>query len=81
MLDKSLKLRREEKKYIMGSGLVSLGSFIDLFDSKLLGMSGSRRNSLDAAMDEILVLNRHVQAAPVDGEYYSELSRVVLKNC
>ena len=34
-------------------------------------MSGSRRNAVESAIDEIASLNKNIAAPPADGEYLS----------
>lgn len=38
-------------------------------------MSGIRRNNLQAALDDIAVLNKNKSSPPEDGEYFSEHTR------
>jgi hypothetical protein len=35
-------------------------------------MSGSRKNTLQSALDEIITMNKNKSAPPVDGEYFCE---------
>ena len=58
MLEKTLRLRREQRKYIMGTGV-----------------SGSRQNALETAMDEIDSINKDKAVPPKDGEYLVNSTR------
>ena len=73
ILVKSIKLRKEQKKAIMGSGIQVPYLYVCSL-TVLLGMSGSRVNLLESAIDEIITLDRNRCSNPVESEYMSKSS-------